>query len=269
MSEALEEYGPEDETPSDSDVPTAPNSVPAPDTAPAPDIAPAPTTARRVVRPAAAKSTGQKKKAAETIDFGTGQRTSHVPTDLPWYQIDEEIEEVLTDARQNKRTTGAQTDNVTVIKSTQTDEDLQTELLWTILNKIENLEKSINRNDEKSINRIDSLEKTVSELKTSLLSTRPAETSHTSSVVTTALNALNDPYDFGASEVFFSTPTMNGPNPQPAFSTPRRRPMDKVHELGFWKLLPCEVLSTDTATILEQARSISPSELFPQEVSPS
>ena len=184
---------PEDETPSDSEVPTAPNPAPAPDTAPAPETAPAPATARRVVRPAAAKSTDQKKRAAQTIDSGTAQRTSLVSTDLPGYQINEEIEEVLTDARQNKRSTGAQTDNVTVNNTTQTDEDLQTELFRTILNKIENLEKSMNRNDEKSINIIDSLERTVSELKTSLLSTRPAETLDTLSVVTTALNALNDP----------------------------------------------------------------------------
>ena len=87
----------------------------------------------------------------------------------------------------------------------------------------------MNRSDEKSMKRFDSLEKSVTELKTSLLSSRPTETS---SVVTSALNALNDPYDFGASEVSFSTPTVNGPTTQPAFFTPRRRPKETVQELG-------------------------------------
>ena len=50
-------------------------------------------------------------------------------------RLDDEITEILKEAGNNTRSTAAQTDNITVNNSTQTDSDLQTELYRTILYK--------------------------------------------------------------------------------------------------------------------------------------
>ena len=50
-------------------------------------------------------------------------------------RLDDEITEILKEAGDNTRSTAAQTDNIMVNNSTQTDSDLQTELYRTILYK--------------------------------------------------------------------------------------------------------------------------------------
>ena len=202
------------------------------------------------------------KRSAQSIGSGESQRCLELPSNIPDYPKDDTIQAALQESSVNKRSTESQTDQAkTINNSTQTEVD-QCELLKQILEKVTSLEKQV----------LD-MKQQLSKQHTSAIDT-PA-------LVSSALQSLNDPYDFEASEVPFTptTPTtrtsiegtpsisrhLTASTPTTRlFPSPRCQPKTVMNELGFWKLIPSEVLNNDNHTITETARSKLPSDMIPE-----
>lgn len=204
----------------------------------------------------------QQKKGAQDLGSGSAQRQKTLPDNIPDYAIDGELEAILQDASNNKRTTTTQTDVETITNSTQTETPYEShdDLLRLILNKVTELETKMTA------------------MQTQLSQARPTS-QVTADLVSSALSTLqDDPFDFEASEttvlqpLSVTTPTSrhaypSTPTSRPMVSTPRRQPRVNVCELGFWKLLPSEILSNDPNSVLETAKSKLPTDQIPHEVS--
>ena len=159
----------------------------------------------------------QQKKGAQDLGSGSAQRQKALPDNIPDSAIDGELEAILQDASNNKRTTTTQTDVETIKNSTQTETPYEShdDLLRLILNKITELETKMTA------------------MQTQLSQPRPTS-QVTADLVSSALSTLqDDPFDFEASEttvlqpLSVTTPTSrhaypSTPTSGPMVSTPRR-----------------------------------------------